>query len=111
MVDGGATSVCVGHRHVLVNLRRHSLAALERHNDRDIIDIERRWMSNWPYVNPVVQIVIKLNEGFVDLSTFLLEQLLLLLLVVVQLHLLVLRAVQENLFRELRDINVGYGLN
>ena len=36
-------------------------------------------MSNRPYVDPMVQIMIKLYESFVDLSTFLLEQLLLLL--------------------------------
>ena len=87
------------------------MTAVERQNDRDIIDMERRWMSNRPYVDPMVEIVIKLDKSFVDLSTFLLEKLLLLLVVILELHLLVLRAVKENLFWKLRDVNVRNGLN
>ena len=58
------------------------MTAVERQNDRDIIDMERRWMSNRPYVDPMVEIVIELDKSFVDLSTFLLEKLLLLLVVI-----------------------------
>ena len=82
------------------------MTAVERQNDRNIIDIERRWMSNRPYVDPMVEIVIKLDKSFVDLSTFLLEKLLLLLVVILELHLLVLRAVKEYFFWKLRDVNV-----
>jgi hypothetical protein len=82
------------------------MTAVERQNDRNIIDIERRWMPNRPYVDPMVEIVIKLDKSFVDLSTFLLEKLLLLLVVILELHLLVLRAVKEYFFWKLRDVNV-----
>lgn len=73
MIHSCATTVSVCHRIVLLHLCRYSITALERHNDRDIIDMERRWLFDRPYVDPMVEIVIELYKSFVDLSTFLLE--------------------------------------
>jgi hypothetical protein len=70
LIHGCTTRICVGHRIILLNLCGHSLT---RQNDRNIIDMERRGMSHRPYVDKVVQIMIELNESFVDLPTFLLE--------------------------------------
>jgi hypothetical protein len=64
-----------------------------------------------PYVDEVIEIMIKLYEGFVDLPTFLPQQFLLLLVVVLLLQLLVLRTVKKDLLRKLGDINIRYGFN
>ena len=46
-----------------------------------------------PYVDEVVEIMIKLNEGLIDFPTFLPEQFLFLLVMILQLHFLVIGAV------------------
>jgi reverse gyrase len=91
LIHSSATGICVSDRIVLLHLRRFRVwHSLSRQNDRDIIDMERRWM---PYVDEVVEIMIKLNEGLIDFPTFLPEQFLFLLVMILQLHFLVIGAV------------------
>lgn len=83
---------------------------LTRQDNGDVTDSER-WRL--PYVDEMVQIVIKFNERLIDLPTFLLPEkmLLLLLVVVLQLQLLVLWVclMQEYFLGKLRNIYIRYG--
>jgi hypothetical protein len=63
--------------------------------------------SRMPNVHELVQIVVELYEGIIDFATLLPQKLLLLLVMVLNLKLLVLRAVEEYLLRKLRDVDVG----